>query len=156
MKKPSLEDLAKNIDWNRALLTIIPLLQPFIIFGAWLTFARMNKKASIVSKFIAIAEPIPTIDLNLPKPVVLASLFDFTEDFILIVNKIIANTIDLPGNVKDSWDNDVDIMRKKAEEAKRKVTDPITQFFDTLDLFVRTGKTKPTRREGEPTPEEYQ
>ena len=137
------KELAKNIDYNRLLLTIVPLLQPFIIFGAWLTFARMNTKASIVSKFIAIAEPIPTIDLNLPKPVVLASLFDFTEDFIEIVNKVIANTIDLPSSVKDSFDNDVRIMREQAE----KVTDPITDVIDALDLFVRTGKFKPERRE---------
>jgi len=150
------EELTKNIDWNRALLTVIPLLQPFIIFGAWLAFARLNTKASIVSKFIAIAEPIPTIDLNVPKPVVLASLFDFTEDFIEIVNKIIANTIDLPSNVKDSMQNDIDILREKAEETKKKVTDPITDIIDAFDLFIRTGKTKPTRREGQPTPEEYQ
>ena len=142
------EELTKNIDWNRALLTVIPLLQPFIIFGAWLTFARMNTKASIVSKFIAIAEPIPTIDLNLPKPVVLASLFDFTEDFIEIVNKVIANTIDLPANVKDDIQHDIDILRKSAREKAEKVTDPITQFIDAVDLFIRTGKTKPERREG--------
>jgi len=142
-KTNNVEDILKNIDYNRLILTVIPLLQPFIIFGAWLTFARMNTKASIVSKFIAIAEPIPTIDLNLPKPVVLASLFDFTEDFIEIVNKVIANTIDVPGDMKKSIDNDIRIMREQAE----KVTDPITDVIDALDLFVRTGKFKPERRE---------
>ena len=73
-KKTEFEEIIKNIDFNRAILTIIPLLQPFIIFGAWLTFARMNTKASIVSKIIAIAEPIPTVDspsneyADIPKP----------------------------------------------------------------------------------------
>jgi|GEM_PF-6593116 len=82
------DELTKNIDWNRALLTVIPLLQPFIIFGAWVAFSRMNTKASIVSKIIAIAEPIPTIDLNVPKEVVLASLFDFTEDALTVIGKV--------------------------------------------------------------------
>jgi len=99
------EELTKNIDWNRALLTVIPLLQPFIIFGAWLTFARFNKKASIVSKIIAIAEPIPTIDLNVPKPVVLASLYDFTEDTLILIEKIIDTLVDTPAEVKETIDD---------------------------------------------------
>ena len=94
------KELTKNIDFNRLVLTVVPLLQPFIIFGAWLTFARMNLKASIVSKIIAIAEPIPTIDLNVPKPVVLASMFDFTEDTLGVIDKIIDTFIDNPAEVK--------------------------------------------------------
>ena len=146
MKKDveTLKDLAKNIDFNRLVLTVIPLLQPFIIFGAWLTFARINTKASIVSKFIAIAEPIPTIDLNLPKPVVLASLFDFTEDALVIIQKVIDNTIDLPANIKNDFDKDIEILQRKTEET---FVDPVKQFVDVLDLFVRTGKVKPERRE---------
>ena len=104
-KTNNVEDILKNIDYNRLILTVIPLLQPFIIFGAWLTFARMNTKASIVSKIIAIAEPIPTIDLNVPKPVVLASLFDFTEDTLALIEKVIDNLIVIPGEVKDTIDN---------------------------------------------------
>ena len=138
------EELTKNIDWNRALLTVIPLLQPFIIFGAWLTFARFNKKASIVSKIIAIAEPIPTIDLNVPKEVVLASLFDFTEDALIIIQKVIDSTIDLPAQIKDDFDKDIEILQRKTEET---FIDPVKQFIDVIDLFVRTGKTKPERRE---------
>ena len=99
-KTNNVEDILKNIDYNRLILTVIPLLQPFIIFGAWLTFARMNLKASIVSKIIAIAEPIPTIDLNVPKPVVLASLFDFTEDTLRVIDNIIDTFIDNPAEVK--------------------------------------------------------
>ena len=150
------EKIMKNVDFTRVLQITVPILQPVIIGGLWLLISKFDKRADALSKLIAIAEPIPTIDLNVPKPVVLASLFDFTEDFIEIVNKIIANTIDLPSNVKDSMQNDIKIMREKAEEAKKKVTDPITDIIDAFDLFIRTGKTKPTRREGQPTPEEYQ
>jgi len=103
-KTNNVEDILKNIDYNRLILTVIPLLQPFIIFGAWLTFARMNTKASIVSKIIAIAEPIPTIDLNVPKPVVLASLFDFTEDTLALIEKVIDSLIVIPAEVKETID----------------------------------------------------
>ena len=99
-KTNNVEDILKNIDYNRLILTVIPLLQPFIIFGAWLTFARMNTTASIVSKIIAIAEPIPTIDLNVPKEVVLASLFDFTEDTLGLIEQVIETFIDNPAEVK--------------------------------------------------------
>ena len=146
MKKDteSLKDLASNIDWNRALLTVIPLLQPFIIFGAWLTFARLNLKASIVSKIIAIAEPIPTIDLNVPKPVVLASLFDFTEDTLILIEKIIDTLVDVPAEVKQTIDDlkkgivtvdtpmgdvDVDVKKETEKQFKNwwdKVIDTIT------------------------------
>lgn len=103
-KKTGFEDILKNIDVNRTIITVIPLLQPFIIFGSWLIFARMNKNAGIVSKIIAIAEPIPTIDLNVPKEVVLASLFDSTGDALLLLEKVIDLVIDTPAEVKDSID----------------------------------------------------
>ena len=69
-------EILKDINWNRVVLTVIPLLQPFILFGTWVMFARVNKKANVLSKFIAIAEAIPTLDLGIPKEVVLASLYD--------------------------------------------------------------------------------
>ena len=128
-KSLDFKEIAKNIDYNRLILTVIPLLQPFIIFGAWLTFARMNLKASIVSKIIAIAEPIPTIDLNVPKPVVLASLFDFTEDTLGLIEQVIETFIDNPAEVKktiedlkkgivtvDSPVGEVDVDVKKESE----------------------------------------
>ena len=95
-KEADFKELAKNIDFNRLLLTIVPLLQPFIIFGAWLTFARMNTKASVVSKIIAICEPIPTIDLNVPKEVVVASMFDSIEDLSELVEKVMELVVDIP------------------------------------------------------------
>ena len=60
------EDIMKNVDFTRVLQITVPILQPVIIGGLWLAFAKFNKKADAVSKFIAIAESIPTIDLNLP------------------------------------------------------------------------------------------
>ena len=88
-KKSNFSEIIKDINWNRVILTVIPLLQPFIIFGSWVVFARMNKKAGVVSKLVAIAEVIPTIDLGVPKEVVLASLYDFTDDTLDLLDSII-------------------------------------------------------------------
>ena len=129
-KDTEFEKLTKNIDWNRALLTVIPLLQPFIIFGAWLTFSRMNLKASIVSKIIAIAEPIPTLDLNVPKEVVLASLFDFTEDTLRVIDNIIDTFIDNPAEVKKTIED--------LKKGKVTVDTPVGEV--DVDIKKETGK----------------
>ena len=131
-KKPSLEDLAKNIDWNRALLTVIPLLQPFIIFGAWYAFAKLNTKAGLVSKIIAIAEPIPTVNLNVPKPVVLASMFDFTGDTLDILVRIIENIIDMPTELKE----DLDTAKKEAKKAGISFVFPVVPIFEGLSEIL--------------------
>jgi len=79
-KETNFEELMKNVDYTRWLQALIPVMQPIIIFGAWLSFSMFNKKASAVSKLIALTEPIPTIDLNVPKPVVLASLYHSLDE----------------------------------------------------------------------------
>ena len=96
-KDTDVEKITKNIDWNRVLLTVIPLLKPFIIFGSWVMFARINTKASVTSKLIAIAEVIPTIDLGVPKEIVLASLYDFTDDTLDLLDSIIETILDPVG-----------------------------------------------------------
>ena len=97
MAKNNFSEILKDINWNRVILTVIPLLQPFILFGSWVIFARVNKKAGILSKFVAIAEAIPTLDLGIPREVVLASLYDFADDTIEIVDKIVDTIMDPAG-----------------------------------------------------------
>ena len=79
-KKDPFQQIMTNIDWNRVVLTIIPILQPILIFGGWLVFSRMDKRADALSKLIAVTEPIPAVDLNLPSAVVLASLYHSLEE----------------------------------------------------------------------------
>ena len=97
-KEDSFEELMKGIDWNRYLPGLISIMQPVVIFGSWLTFAKFDKRADAVSKLIAIAEPIPTIDLNVPKPVVLASLYHATDEALQILEDVLEflKDIDIP------------------------------------------------------------
>ena len=66
-----------------------PVLAPVVMFGLWLGFARVDKRADALSKLIAIAEPIPTVDLNLPKPVVLASLYHSVDEALDVLNDVL-------------------------------------------------------------------
>ena len=88
-KKDPFQELMSNIDWTRWFQVIIPVMQPIVIFGSWLAFAKFDKRADAVSKLIALAEPIPAIDLNVPKPVVLASLFHSTDEALQILGDVI-------------------------------------------------------------------
>jgi len=102
----------KNIDYTRWLQALIPVLQPIIIFGAWLGFAKMDTRADAVSKIIAFAEPIPTIDLNVPKPVVLASLYHSIDEAWDIINQVISfaqdfGDIEIPENIKEFFETEV-------------------------------------------------
>jgi len=101
-KEDSFEELMKGIDWNRYLPGLISIMQPVAIFGAWLAFSKVDTRADVVSKLIAIAEPIPTIDLNVPQPVVLASLYHATDEAMDVLNDVITyfQDIEIP-----SWDN---------------------------------------------------
>ena len=89
------EEIMKNVDFTRVLQITVPILQPVIIGGLWLLISKFDKRADALSKLIAIAEPIPTIDLNLPKPVVLASMYHSVSEFSDVLNEVIERLRDL-------------------------------------------------------------
>ena len=119
MKLPNsqkdLEELMKNIDWTRTFQIMIPILQPILVGGLWLAFARFDKKADAVSKFIAIAETIPTIDLNLPRPVVLASLYHSIDEALDMLKEVIQTIKDI----------EVPTAEEIIDAAKEEILDPI-------------------------------
>ena len=120
VKKDPFKEIMSNIDWTR----LVPILQPLIIFGAWIIFSKFDKRADAVSKLIAIAEPIPAIDLNVPKPVVLASLFNSMDDALAIMNALAQALEDLPGAVSDKLQ---DLIKGIKEEVEETFVDPITE-----------------------------
>ena len=83
------EKLMKNVDFTRIMQILIPILQPVIIGGLWLLISRFDKRADALSKLIAIAEPIPTVDLNIPKPVVLASLYHSVDELADVLKDVL-------------------------------------------------------------------
>jgi len=115
-KKNSFQELMQNIDWTR----LVPILSPLIVFGAWLAFSKIDKRADAVSKLIAVCEPIPAIDLNVPKPVVLASLYHALDEAMEILDDVISflQDIDIP-----SWENIKEDMKKDIGEVIPGVVD---------------------------------
>jgi hypothetical protein len=89
------EEIMKNVDFTRVLQITVPILQPVIIGGLWLLLSKFDKRADAVSKFIAIAESIPTIDLNLPRPVVLASLYHSIDEALDTLKEVIQTLKDI-------------------------------------------------------------
>mgnify|MGYP003674346439 CR=1 FL=1 len=138
MKLPNsqkdVEELMKNIDWTRTFQIIVPILQPVIIGGLWLAFAKFDKRADAVSKFIAIAESIPTIDLNLPTPVVLASLYHSIDEALEVLEEVIQRLKDFEIPTTE------DIVKKVKEEI---LPDPIdkpkliSDFQDCVNGYER-------------------
>lgn len=114
------EELLKGIKWNRIIPPMVSVLQPVIIFGLWLGFSRFDKRADAVSKLIAIAEPIPTIDLNLPRPVVLASLYHSVDEALDVLTDVIEYIKDI----------EIPSAEDIIDEAKDQITDPIAEAVD--------------------------
>jgi len=121
-KEDNFEELMKNIDFTRWLQALIPVMQPIIIFGAWLGFSMIDKKASAVSKLIALAEPIPTIDLNVPRPVVLASLYHSTDVALKILEDVIKYFQEL----------EIPTAEDIIEEIKDEIKDPIVEVVEDV------------------------
>ena len=131
-KKDPFQQIMANIDWTR----LVPILQPLIIFGAWIIFSKFDKRADAVSKLIAIAEPIPALDLNVPKPVVLASLYHSMEDALVMLDALAQALEELPGVVSEKLQELIKGVKEEIipespieeEEVKDLLTDFINLF----------------------------
>jgi len=121
------EKIMKNVDFTRVLQITVPILQPVIIGGLWLMISRLDKRADALSKLIAICEPIPTIDLNLPPPVVLASMYHSVDELADVIEEVIEalRNLDIPSTEK--------IVRKVKEELLPEKLDPKDIISDYRD-----------------------
>lgn len=128
------EKLMKNVDFTRIMQILIPILQPVIIGGLWLGLSKIDKRASALSALITICEPIPTIDLNLPPPVVLASMYHSVDELADVIEEVIEalRNLDIP--------NTEEIVKKVKEEILPEKVDPkevLTDFQDCVAGYER-------------------
>jgi len=136
------EELMKGIKWNRIIPPLVSVLQPVILFGLWLGFAKLDKRADAVSKLIAIAEPIPAIDLNIPRPIVLASLYHSLDEALDVLTDVIEfiKDIDIPSaeeiikEAKDEIKEQAGLGELTSEEKSRLLSD-YTECKKYADLF---------------------
>ena len=131
------DELFKSVEWNRFIPPVVSVLQPVIIGGLWLVACRFDKKADATAKFIAIAESIPTIDLNIPKPVVLASLYHSIDEALDMLKEVMKaiKEFDLPSGeelvdkVKEEILEPLDPIIEPAQEASHEFQ---TALFDCI------------------------
>ena len=125
MKKDKFQEWTEKMKLRQWLQALSPVLAPVILFSIWLSFAKLDKRADILSKFIAMSEPIPTIDLSLPKPIVLASLYHATEDAIKMMEAVLEFFEELPTEIRKLFED----VKEEIEE----VAEPITKKLETIE-----------------------
>jgi len=91
---------------------VMPVISPFVQGLIWYGFTRLDKRADALNSLIAFAEILPTVDLNLPKGVVLAALYDKTGDAMKLINDLVQALKEVPSTVKKK----VDEITKDIEE----------------------------------------
>jgi len=97
-----------DINWTEVAKIGMPIVGPFVQGAMWYGFVNLDKRAQALSRFIAVAEVIPAVDLNLPKGVVLASMYDGIEDALGVWNKLIQTLQEIPEQVKEIVDDFVE------------------------------------------------
>jgi len=98
-KQPSPEDILKEIEWSKWLEILIPTLSPLLIAIAWVMLSKVDKKVQTLNSLIAIAEVVPSVDIGLPKGVVLGALYDKGDEAIATMVTIMETIEEIPGAV---------------------------------------------------------
>jgi len=131
MKLPDLEEVVKKIDWVETVKLVMPIVQPFVQGALWYGFTNLDKRAQALSRLIAIAEVIPAVDLNLPRGVVLASMYDGVEDALKIWTQLITSLQEIPDKVKEI-----------VKDAKEDIEELIPDKEDILDPILENNQVQ--------------
>ena len=113
----------KEVPWEVVIPATIQAFTPFIQGVTWLAISKIDKRISAMNNLIAIAEIVPGIDLGLPKGIVLAAMYDKTDEALDMINQLAQAVSDLPGNLKQFIQDQVDEAKTEIEE----VFEPITE-----------------------------
>ena len=100
-KQPSPQDILKEIEWSKWLEILIPTLSPLLIAIAWVMLSKFDKKVETLNSLIAIAEVVPSVDIGLPKGVVLGALYDKGDEAIATMVAIMEGIEGIPGFVTE-------------------------------------------------------
>jgi len=83
-EKFSYSELTKDIEWNRIFIGLVPAIatNPLVMTGIWLLLSKRFQSINRLNTIIALAELVPTLDLNLPPGVTLGAMIDKSDDMI--------------------------------------------------------------------------
>ena len=119
VKKPELPE----INWDLITPELIKVFTPFIQAIAWLGLSKVDPKVNAMNNLIAIAEVVPAVDLNLPRGIVLAAMYDKTTDAL----KMMADLLDVLEDIPENLKNLIKDMIDEAKEAVTDILDPVTE-----------------------------
>ena len=78
-----------DVPWEAIARAIAPIVAPIILSVLWVGLTKVDKKIDWLSNMIAVAEVLPTVDLNIPQGVVLGSMYSSAEDVQRILTAVI-------------------------------------------------------------------
>ena len=108
-----------KIPWDVVIPATIQAFTPFIQGITWLAISKVDKRISAMNNLIAVAEIVPTIDLGLPKGIVLAAMYDKTDEALDMLNFLAQAITTLPANLKL-------FIQVMVDEAKETIISEIT------------------------------
>jgi len=91
-----------DINWDLITPSLIEAFTPIIQGVTWLGLSKIDPKVNALNNLIAIAEVLPTVDLNLPRGIVLAAMYDKTADSLKMLSDLAAALEGVPKDLKDS------------------------------------------------------
>jgi len=119
MKKEELPE----INWDIITPELIKVFTPFIQAIAWLGLSKLDPKVNAMNNLIAIAEVVPAVDLNLPRGIVLAAMYDKTTDAL----KMMADLLDVLEDIPENLKNLIKDMIDESKQAVTEILDPVTE-----------------------------
>ena len=78
-----------DVPWEAIARAIAPIVAPIILSVLWVGLTKVDKKIDWLSNMIAVAEILPTVDLNIPQGVVLGSMYSSAEDVQKILTAVV-------------------------------------------------------------------
>jgi len=113
-----------EINWELITPELIKVFTPFIQAIAWHGLSKVDPKVNAMNNLIAIAEVVPAVDLNLPRGIVLAAMYDKTTDALKMMADLLDVLEDIPENLKNLIK---DMIDESKEAVKETFLDPVTE-----------------------------
>jgi len=135
-----------DIPWDIIIPELVKASTPFIQAIVWVGLSKVDKRINALNNLIAVAEIVPTIDLGLPKGIVVGAMYDKTADALDMINQLAQAFGELPGDLKNFIQEQVDEAKEDLEEILEPVAEAkepawwVKGFYDLFGAGVEPGK----------------
>jgi len=136
----------EDIPWDVIIPELVKASTPFIQAIVWVGLSKVDKRINALNNLIAVAEIVPTIDLGLPKGIVLGAMYDKTADALDMINQLAQAFGELPGDLKNFIQEQVDEAKEDLEEILEPIAEAkepawwVQGFYDLFGAGVEPGK----------------